>query len=63
MLQSFEPSQTKERPRAILGRLQVSARPPSKYESQCGYNGFSICVSAMVSGLQMGTTYNLQETR
>ena len=32
MLQSLEPSQTKERPRAILGRLQVSARPPSKYE-------------------------------
>lgn len=31
MLQSFEPSQTKERPRAILGRLQVSARPPSNY--------------------------------
>ena len=38
MLQSFEPSQTKERPRAILGRLQISARPPSRYESgsQCG---------------------------
>lgn len=47
MLQSFEPSQTKERPRAILGRLQVSARPPSKYESgsQCGKWFLNICFS------------------
>ena len=32
MLQSVDASQTKERPRAILGRLQVSAPPPTKYD-------------------------------
>ena len=41
MLQSTDTaSQTKERPRAILGRLQVSAPPPAKYIPE--YDGQSV---------------------
>ena len=43
MLQSTDTaSQTKERPRAILGRLQVSAPPPAKYEHIPEYDGRSV---------------------
>ena len=43
MLQSIDTAtQTKERPRAILGRLQVSAPPPAKYEYIPEYDGQSV---------------------
>ena len=43
MLQSIDTaSQTKERPRAILGRLQVSAPPPAKYIPE--YDGQSVAI-------------------
>ena len=65
MLQSIDTaSQTKERPRAILGRLQVSAPPPAKYEYIPEYEGqrvFQTFVSAMESGQPMETICSFQE--